>query len=54
MTAKKRNPQDATRRNVQAANKKIRDLEARVLAVERGLKAMGKLVTECPRIRLKA
>lgn len=34
---KKPNPQDATRRNVQAANKKIAKLEARVTAIEQKL-----------------
>lgn len=34
-TPKKRNPQDATTRNVRAASKRIEDLERRVTALER-------------------
>jgi hypothetical protein len=37
-TTKKRNPQDATRRNVQAANKKIKQLANRIKKVEKALK----------------
>jgi polyhydroxyalkanoate synthesis regulator phasin len=39
MTVKKRGPQDATRRNVQAANKRITALEKRVTQLERHAKA---------------
>lgn len=34
MTVKRRNPQDATRRNVQARNKQLARLTARVRALE--------------------
>lgn len=35
--AKKRNPQDSTRRNTQAANKKLATLEQRVKALEQAV-----------------
>jgi hypothetical protein len=38
MATKKRNPQDATRRNVQAANKKIAKLTERIRRVEKAVK----------------
>jgi hypothetical protein len=38
MATKKRNPQDATRRNVQAANKKIKKLAERVSKLEKAVK----------------
>jgi hypothetical protein len=38
MTTKKPNPQDATRRNVQAANKKIAKLTERIKKVEAAVK----------------
>jgi len=37
-TTKKRNPQDATRRNVQAANKKIKKLAERIKKLETAMK----------------
>jgi hypothetical protein len=38
MATKKRNPQDATRRNVQAANKKIQKLAERIKKLEKAVK----------------
>lgn len=38
MTKKKPNPQDATRRNVQSANKRIAALEQRLTELERIVK----------------
>lgn len=37
---KKRNPQDSTRRNVQAANKRLTALTARVRTLEAAVKAL--------------
>lgn len=39
---KTRNPQDATRRNTQAANKKIAALMVRVRRLERAVSALAK------------
>ena len=38
ITGKKRNPQDATRRNVQAVNKRLLGLEKRIEQLERVIK----------------
>lgn len=47
--AKKKNPQDATRRNVQATNKKIAALTGRIRALELTTRALAKRVLRVER-----
>lgn len=49
---KKRSPQDATLRNVRAANRRIAALEKRVAALEYGAREFAKWVTEVERNKI--